>query len=1696
MEIPIEINEEKDGTWILYKFSPIDYINKNLLKIKTFSSLKGITEDKCIFKSFEICSTIHIRGIFITNKNIEINKLPKEISFSSGGEKPDLSMYYIDLVENKEIKSKSNSIKLSQNNSQNDIIAEEYIENNFNNVINNNEINKRKSIKSNKSTISNKYYYIEEENSKINNSIIKNLTNLSMTQRNINLKSNFEKKQIKRQKVPLYPDPILSLNYIIGYSSKNCPYLKYNFFGDYETNTEINKQSRINNTRKFFYYCSGSNIIKYDPFSKSQKIFMGHSRTISNYIIGCKGEIIFSGEEGPNPIIKIWKVEDCSCIKMFTTPLDKLKSISESLSSKYLCIEGKEQIKELIIIFTIENLKNITIYTKKNVNYNINCIKFVPYSDDILISCGNENIKFYRIKNGNIYEKSIVMDKFAKNNNFLCIDFNKSYFGDNYSDKGNAFIGSSLGQIIQISCQSQELESIYLVDNSPILNICINEIFAVTGSEGGLCRVWQVDFKEFIMEAKHDSGVCSVDISYDSMEILIGTLNGSIGTLNINEKKYNTLLRTPNGDLKILFVHPTNNYIFSVENNGNFDNLKIWDLLSKDEIYELNSEGDLIGSISADMLLHFVAGFNSGIIKVYDFEKNKLLYQNKPFKSSVENIIFVQNYKIFIAMSSLGNLSIHDCCQEFNQIKVINLEKPCLYPDISLSIDQYFFAFIGEESKYISVRNSETFDLKNNINLNINIKNNKSDDNKAKTICLINKNLLGVALYDNSICFYGLSKYEGIFIKEIKDIHIKGINKFICSKNYNYFITSGEEGLIKVWDMKMIYNNYKSYHQYIGHSNPVNGLVLIDNKGIVLSSGKNNGIYFWNFLGNITNYNDEIIKVFEKLDDPMYINNFQHKLENPMNRYIVKSNKEEKKELLTEEMRNLHMQKQYFAENKDNKYIYNIIEYSKNDENNNDNISENDLGQGFKILPEFPIQDKEEKVIINQENNKLVNKSKDMEMNIKDKLFFSSKNFPNNDKKSIFEANKTDLDIKNHELKHNFCIGLSLNNMNNIIYNKEKNWFAFIVNNKIIIEYLIGERQQKIITLSKDELSCLYLTSDSKYLLAGIGQKNIEKFASIFIYETENFSLVKRLNLHPKGVQHINISEDNKYLISLGTKEENILCIWDLDKFSVLDVKTVKFNYFTSIIENSDLNYGNNKIKFITCSTEIISFWELNTENKLENIDITLGEILINYGDKNKNEFITGINIFTKNERMNLNNNYIVLSTNKGNILILDYLHKTLIKKFLICDYPLTKIIITNSNLITCGEGPILYIWNLSINKESLDLLNLLETNKPNLLYFDKSINSIYISQKNEEGILFTGNGDIYYVNINENKYIKLSSSHVNVEINKIYIENNDTNIYTLGKGECIRCWTNDSFDQKYMLIKENQKPDNIIYNYKNDILITQYENSYLTAFNTKDLKYLGKIYIPNEDISEFNFIFDNNNLILITFQINIYIISIKNYNPLSMLYCLVDIPKKSKYFPYEQKCVSITCSNISTEKSYSAFTFSDGTICLYHMERTQGKIIYNLIDNFNIILLHSKEYNDDNSLELYYNLNNFRSEYKSESIFSKQYNDVILCYHELLQAIIIRNYVKKTNIKIINLKYFPYCMSINDNGKFIAIGTKEGIIAFIDIGEHNYYNNENYEPSLSLIHYDKVLCLRFTHDSKKLISSSQNEIIISNINC
>ena len=202
------------------------------------------------------------------------------------------------------------------------------------------------------------------------------------------------------------------------------------------------------------------------------------------------------------------------------------------------------------------------------------------------------------------------------------------------------------------------------------------------------------------------------------------------------------------------------------------------------------------------------------------------------------------------------------------------------------------------------------------------------------------------------------------------------------------------------------------------------------------------------------------------------------------------------------------------------------------------------------------------------------------------------------------------------------------------------------------------------------------------------------------------------------------------------------------------------------------------------------------------------------------------------------------------------------------------------------------------------------------------------------------------------------------------------------------------------------------------------------------------------------------------------------------MLFTLIDIPRN------EQKCQGIICKNLDAKKSYACFYFSDGGVFIYFMEETNGKIIINSVDEFNMIKLHAIKYNDDNSKELYDNLINFKSDYNSFVCFSNEFDDLVICFHDRLQFLFIRNYMEKQTVQIIALKYSPVSLNINESGNLIAIGTKEGVIIFINVGEKKYYNNYNLNEIYEA-HCETVKSVYFTHDSKKLITSSKNELYV-----
>ena len=127
-------------------------------------------------------------------------------------------------------------------------------------------------------------------------------------------------------------------------------------------------------------------------------------------------------------------------------------------------------------------------------------------------------------------------------------------------------------------------------------------------------------------------------------------------------------------------------------------------------------------------------------------------------------------------------------------------------------------------------------------------------------------------------------------------------------------------------------------------------------------------------------------------------------------------------------------------------------------------------------------------------------------------------------------------------------------------------------------------------------------------------------------------------------------------MISIGTLEEKSICIWNFTNLTVIDSKSVKFNIFSVVCEERlDSN-----LYFITASQHVISFWKINENYNLEGFHINF-EDLANQIVVRK--YITGLALTPFfNQILTC---YAILSTNKGNIMIVDKEKKACLRNIL-----------------------------------------------------------------------------------------------------------------------------------------------------------------------------------------------------------------------------------------------------------------------------------------------------------------------------------------------------------------------------------------------------------------------------------------------
>ena len=258
-------------------------------------------------------------------------------------------------------------------------------------------------------------------------------------------------------------------------------------------------------------------------------------------------------------------------------------------------------------------------------------------------------------------------------------------------------------------------------------------------------------------------------------------------------------------------------------------------------------------------------------MRVFDIERTCVADEFAQFNKPLTKIAYGPHGDLLVSCCVDGGVALHNPRRQHLPIKMLHVEFPPEFVHVAFSQPNQVknlgeredfvsdisgggleqpqsdlatrFAVMGDYGNCVNIYDSQTFILSHQIQVQSQLKQFMFANNNRELIVMTN---------DSRVRFYSLARYEGILLREVSAAHRGGITALAVSQNSGYFLTGGEDSMLKVWDYEASKTTPYYFQAFIGHTYPVKGAMFCptDNSTII-SCGEKDGIYLWNFYGDI-----------------------------------------------------------------------------------------------------------------------------------------------------------------------------------------------------------------------------------------------------------------------------------------------------------------------------------------------------------------------------------------------------------------------------------------------------------------------------------------------------------------------------------------------------------------------------------------------------------------------------------------------------------------------------------------------------------------------------------------------------------------------------------------------------------------------------------------------------------------------------
>ncbi|CAD7966740.1 unnamed protein product [Amoebophrya sp. A120] len=379
------------------------------------------------------------------------------------------------------------------------------------------------------------------------------------------------------------------------------------------------------------------------------------------------------------PSVRLWHVANVKfsrpkCVTILSCQsLLVIKQMAFDPWSKYLAIAGIDtQRRQQIFVWDIGRVtrgNNAVLYARQMSDWDLNAIKFSPYEDLKLVTCGKENIRFWRVKDAHLPGQSVTLNSLARNTVFtdLCFEANIK------KDRGEAFVGADTslgynlnvfvatqaGEVAVVSYKDRQVLMLHKLHNSPITAISATDSFCVTAAEDKYIRVCPLDFQSFFLHCMHEAVPKGIDLSLSGTKVLSYCADGTIGQLDLQTQAFDVLHRSHAGKIKDACVSHLFEEICTVTEDGF---IKIWNLNTMRQHTEFFSGNDTPLAVNCHPKKHLIAvGFATGTLRLFDIDGPKVVGEYVNFTLPIKSLAFaeLQETNILLACDEKGGMMLY-----------------------------------------------------------------------------------------------------------------------------------------------------------------------------------------------------------------------------------------------------------------------------------------------------------------------------------------------------------------------------------------------------------------------------------------------------------------------------------------------------------------------------------------------------------------------------------------------------------------------------------------------------------------------------------------------------------------------------------------------------------------------------------------------------------------------------------------------------------------------------------------------------------------------------------------------------------------------------------------------------------------------------------------------------------------------------